>query len=104
MPEYLHSSFKAHSVRAYSPSGVLSDVADNLTLSQAIVIPANARLVVTSGQCGFQEDGSLPSHVEEQISLAFANAEKTLKGAGVTDGWKSVYQMTTYAPDLSDEW
>lgn len=102
--EYTENSFTAYGVRTFSPSGVLSKLGEELTLSQAIVIPPNASLVVTSGQCGFREDLSLPENVDEQVLLAFENAERSLKAAGVTDGWKSVYQMTTYAPSIDDEW
>jgi enamine deaminase RidA (YjgF/YER057c/UK114 family) len=102
--EYTENSFTAYGVRTFSPSGALSKLSEEMTLSQAIVIPPHASLVVTSGQCGFREDLSLPENVHEQILLAFENAEKSLKAAGVADGWKSVYQMTTYTPSIDDEW
>jgi enamine deaminase RidA (YjgF/YER057c/UK114 family) len=104
MPEYTANSFTTSGVRTFNPPGTLSRVSDELGLSQAIVIPPNSTFVVTSGQCGFTEDLSLPQNVQEQVMLAFENAERTLKEAGVTGGWKNVYQLTTYAPSLDDDW
>lgn len=104
MPEYTESSFISQGVRAFNPFGHLASLADELHLSQAVVLPPNIHLVVTSGQCGFRDDFSLPEDITEQVMLAFENAEKTLKAAGVIDGWKSVYQLTTYAPELTEEW
>ncbi|KAL2851249.1 Endoribonuclease L-PSP/chorismate mutase-like protein [Aspergillus pseudodeflectus] len=105
MPEYTLSTFTTAGAQAFNPTGVLTDVANTLGLSQAIVIPPNASLIVTSGQCGFKENtDSFPADINEEVMLAFANAERTLKEAGVADGWKQVYQLTTYAPSLDDEW
>ncbi|KAJ5108260.1 endoribonuclease l-PSP domain-containing protein [Penicillium angulare] len=92
------------SARASNPPGCLTDVANELRLSQAIVIPPNSSILVTSGQCGFKDDLSLPSDLRDEIMLAFENAEKTLQTAGATEGWKHVYQITTYAPRLDEAW
>ena len=47
---------------------------------------------------------SLPEDQVEQIMLAFENAERALKAAGVVGGWKQVYQITTYAPSTDEQW
>ncbi|KAF2160546.1 hypothetical protein M409DRAFT_28930 [Zasmidium cellare ATCC 36951] len=103
MPEYTKGSFTAHGVQAFNPAGALTELGEKLSLSQAIVLPPNAQLVVTSGQCGFKEDGSLSSDKHEQISELIANADKTLREAGCKDGLKNVYQYTLYYPSLDDE-
>ncbi|KAI5461027.1 Endoribonuclease L-PSP/chorismate mutase-like protein [Mariannaea sp. PMI_226] len=102
--EYTQNSFRGHGLRTFDPQAGFSEISNQLKLSQAIVIPPNASLVVTSGQCGFKDDLSLPIDGREQIMLAWENAEKSLRAAGVTEGWKNVYQMTTYTPNMSDEW
>lgn len=88
---------------AFNPPGCLSQIAEKLRLSQAIIIPPNSSLVVTSGQCGFKEDLSFPPSVHEEVTLAFENAQRTLETAGVTEGWKNVYHITTYAPSMDEE-
>ena len=103
MPEYTQGTFTAHGIKAYNPAGALSRLADKLSVSQAIILPPSARLVVTSGQCGFNEDLSLPSDKREQILKLFTNADKTLREAGCTDGLKNVYQYTMYYPEMEDE-
>ena len=103
MPEYTKGTFTAHGVRAYNPAGALSELANKLSISQAVVLPPGSQLVVTSGQCGFHEDQSLPSDKSEQISQLFANADKSLREAGCRDGLKNVYQYTMYYPEMDDE-
>ena len=104
MPEYIKSSFTSDGLRAFDPSGALTEVSNSLSLSQAVVLPAGVQLVVTSGQCGFREDGTLSSDKREQILQAFANAEKTLHEAGCKDGWKNVYQWILFYPGIDDEY
>ncbi|KAI1620188.1 Endoribonuclease L-PSP/chorismate mutase-like protein, partial [Exophiala viscosa] len=90
-----------HGIRCFNPHD-LQQVSEDYQISQAIVIPANVATVVTSGQCGFKGDGSLEQDPQKQIILAFSNAEKALQAVGVEDGWKSVYNMTTYCPSFDD--
>lgn len=93
----------ANQIQRCNPPGILSQVGEQLNLSQAVVLPPNASLVVTSGQAGVGEDGVVPEDTREQIRLAFQNAEKTLKTAGVVGGWNDVYQMTFYYIRMDDE-
>lgn len=88
--------------RTFNPAGFLSKIAGDLSASQAVVLPSNVSLVVTSGQCGFREDGSIPEDVHEQVEQAFQNAERVLKAAGVTQGWQNVYEMTLYYTSLEE--
>ncbi len=98
MPEYTKGSFTADGVRAFDPAGTLTDLSNRLFLSQAVVLPADVQLVVTSGQCGFREDGSLPADTREQVLMAFANADQVLREAGCKNGLKNVYQITLFYP------
>ena len=101
--EYTHNTFREHSIHAFNPEGVHSDLANHYGFSQAVVVPPNVSLVYTSGQVGLRADGSRPDDVREEIVLCFQNAEMTLAAAGVSDGWKSVYEMTAFCPSLEDE-
>lgn len=103
MSEYTKNSFLANGLKAYNPPGALRELSEHLSCSQAITIPAGATLVVTTGQCGFGEDGKLVTGKREQIRQAFANAEKVLKVAGCKDGWKNVYAITHYYTSLDEE-
>jgi enamine deaminase RidA (YjgF/YER057c/UK114 family) len=103
MPEYTKSSFNKHGLRACDPAGALLELSNTLHLSQAVIIPAGLSLVTTSGQCGFKEDGSMPSNKREQVLQAFANADKVLREAGCQDGWKNVYQWILFYPALDEE-
>lgn len=87
-------NFASNRIQAFNHPGLLSKLSDDLKLSQAIVLPPNASLVVTLGQCGFREDGSVPEDVHKQIELAFSNTKKTLHATGVVQGWTNVYHMT----------
>lgn len=100
--EYTHSTFHVDGLRSFNPPGFLNALANDLQASQAVTIPPSVTLVVTSGQCGFREDGSIPEDIHEQVGLAFSNAERTLKIAGVLQGWKNVYQMTCFYVNLDD--
>ncbi|OAQ59110.2 endoribonuclease l-PSP domain-containing protein [Pochonia chlamydosporia 170] len=102
--EYKQNTFRSSGFRSFNPNSGFANVGNELGLSQAIIIPPNASLVVTSGQCGFKNDLSLPVDVREQVMLAWENADKTLKAAGVVEGWKNVYQIASFAPSLNDEW
>ncbi|KAJ9640125.1 uncharacterized protein PV06_10656 [Exophiala oligosperma] len=89
-------------LRTSNPPGFLSKIAGDLSASQAVVVPPNVSLVVTSGQCGFREDGSIPEDIQEQVDQAFQNAERVLKAAGVAQGWQNVYEMTLYYTSLDE--
>jgi monoamine oxidase len=60
-----------------------------------------ARLVTTAGQVGADEDGVVPSDLDEQIKLAFVNLQRCLDAAGasVADIMKLVYYIVDYDPD-----
>lgn len=51
--------------------------------SQAVEVPANARLVFVSGQVGAECDGRIPANAEEQHELAWHNVFAILEEAGM---------------------
>ena len=91
------------SIRFIDPTGPLARVSEDLGVSQAVSIPASARIVITSGQCGFRDDLSISQNLDEQIAQLLRNAETVLHAAGVEAGLKSVYQVTIYALEMTDE-
>ncbi|KAI8260700.1 hypothetical protein K4K58_001833 [Colletotrichum sp. SAR11_239] len=96
-------SLNAAAVQFSSPPGALSTVGAELGISQAVCLPANASIVITSGQCGFRDDLSISPRLDEQIEMTLLNAQKTLRAAGVDNGLTSVYQITLYALQIDDE-
>lgn len=82
--------------KAYNVPGLGEKVSDYYHIVNAIVIPAGARTVVTSGQTGFGADMKLPTDLTEEVLNCFQNVVDSLKAAGVEDGFASVYQMTSY--------
>ncbi len=73
--------------------------------SQAVSVPASARIVITAGQAGFDlKTGKLvETSVEDQISAAFDCVDAALRRAGVKDGLASAHKMVSYLIDVRDE-
>ena len=73
--------------------------------SQAVSIPATARIVITAGQAGFDLKTGLlvETSVEDQISAAFDCVDAALRSAGVKDGLASAHKMVTYFADARNE-
>lgn len=67
--------------------------------SDAVVIPAGARILVSSGMLGMRKDGTMPDTVEGQVVAAFDNVEAVLRAAGMDMG--DLVKMTTYITDAS---
>lgn len=67
--------------------------------SDAVVIPAGARILISSGQLGMRRDGTIPDTIEEQVEAAFDNVEAVLRAAGMT--LADLVKMTTYITDSS---
>jgi len=51
-------------------------------------------LLFVSGCTGTRADGSVPTSIEEQTSIAFQRIEKTLRAAGTN--FSNIVEMTTY--------
>lgn len=99
---------------AYEGAGVHNRKAYHY--NQAVRIPASADRVELSGQGSFittyQHTSTMPtnalpggwdpqtsevkSDLLEEIDQAFSNVELALKDAGIEDGWKSVFRVTSY--------
>ena len=79
-----------HSEETPSPLSIHSD---------AVVIPAGARILISSGQLGMRRDGSIPETIEDQVVAAFDNVEAVLRAGGMT--LRDLVKMTTYITDAS---
>ena len=101
MPEYI-SPLNAHGLRCVNSSGLGEKLSTLLHISGAIVIPPNASTVVTSGQTGYSADMTYPSDLIEEVLNAFQNVVDQLLAAGVEDGFKSVFRMTSYHTEMGD--
>lgn len=66
----------------------------NNAYSHGVVIPPNARILITAGEVGARPDGTVPERVEEQAEQLWQNLLAILKGAQmeVTD----IVKLTAY--------
>jgi enamine deaminase RidA (YjgF/YER057c/UK114 family) len=67
--------------RALSPTSIKPPFA---RYSHGIAVPAGHRLVLTSGQLGVRDDGTVPIDAEAQADLCFANIAAILGEDGMT--------------------
>ena len=67
--------------------------------SDAVIIPAGARILVSSGMLGMRKDGTIPEAVNDQVSAAFDNVEAVLRMADMNMG--DLVKMTTFITDPS---
>jgi 2-iminobutanoate/2-iminopropanoate deaminase len=67
--------------RALSPTSIKPPFA---RYSHGIAVPAGHRLVLTSGQLGIRDDGTVPVDAEAQADLCFANIAAILGEDGMT--------------------
>ncbi|KAL3487043.1 hypothetical protein BJX62DRAFT_241440 [Aspergillus germanicus] len=87
-----------------TPAGFHTQFAEYGNMSMSAAIPASARIVHTTGQLGWSEDGTIPTDdVEKELRQAFVNVEKTLHAAGVDQGWKGVYKVVAFHAGGLDE-
>jgi enamine deaminase RidA (YjgF/YER057c/UK114 family) len=68
-------------LRALAPASIRPPFA---RYSHGIAIPADHRLVVTSGQLGISSDETIPAECEQQADLCFANIAAILAEDGMT--------------------
>jgi len=102
MAEY-KGPLNALGIQSFNTPGLGEKLSNLLHISGAIIIPSDIRTVVTSGTTGYDENMVYPKDLTEEIMNAFANVEAALQSAGVDDGFRSVYQMTSYhVTDFSD--
>ncbi|OJJ01964.1 hypothetical protein ASPVEDRAFT_83485 [Aspergillus versicolor CBS 583.65] len=69
-------------------------------ISHAAIVPASAKIVVTSGEPGLDlKTGQLVTEsLEAQFRAAFDTVDVVLKNAGVTNGLRGAYKFTNAAP------
>ena len=67
--------------------------------SDAVLIPAGARILVSSGMLGMRRDGTVPAAIEDQVAAAFDNVEAVLRAAGMA--MRDVVKMTAFITDAA---
>jgi enamine deaminase RidA (YjgF/YER057c/UK114 family) len=60
--------------------------------SQAVILPGGT--IKTSGQGGWDSNGSVAASASEQVDLAFKNIDKALQAVDSRLSWKNVYTAT----------
>ncbi|MEM0954756.1 MAG: RidA family protein [Pseudomonadota bacterium] len=63
-------------------------------------IPANARIILTSGQLGISKNGAIPEGIEAQAELCFDTIESILREADMT--MEHIVQLRAYVTDRYD--
>ena len=67
--------------------------------SDAVLIPAGAQILVSSGMLGMRKDGTIPETIEGQVVAAFDNVEAVLRAAGMT--LRDLVKMTAFITDAA---
>lgn len=65
--------------------------------AHGVILPAGARLIVTSGQLGLAADGSIPDAEEAQADICFSNIDAILREAGA--GREYVVRINAFVTD-----
>lgn len=89
----------------HQPSDIVGNNCQEAGFSNAVILPANARLVITAGQAGLDRNtGKLvETSVADQIEAAFIGADLALKAAGVTKGLAVAHKILTFLIDMRYE-
>ncbi len=80
--------------KSLNPAAIAAPLA---RYSHGVLAPAGARLLVTSGQLGIAQDGSVPADVEAQAELCFQNLAAILADAGMT--FANVIRFNAFVTD-----
>lgn len=88
-----------------SPPGPVGRLFTDMGISHAAIVPASARLVITSGEPGLNlKTGELvTSSVEAQFHAVYDTVEAVLKNAGVEKGIRGAHKFTALLLDMKDE-
>lgn len=88
-----------------SPAGPVGKIFTDMGISHAAVVPASARLVITSGEPGLDvKTGELvTSSLEDQFNAAYDTVEMVLRNAGVARGIRGAHKFTALLLDMKDE-
>ncbi|KAJ9659510.1 hypothetical protein H2198_003085 [Neophaeococcomyces mojaviensis] len=80
----------------HTPPGLLAEQFGAIGTPCTVTIPPNVSTITTSGHLGWGADGKFPTHLSEEIENVFKNIETSLKHAGASQGWRSVYSLQTF--------
>jgi enamine deaminase RidA (YjgF/YER057c/UK114 family) len=67
--------------------------------SQAVKIGSTVK---TSGQGGWDAEGTIVTNTEEQVAKAFDNVQKALQVVDARFSWKNVYAVRSYHTNVSE--
>ncbi|KAL4780907.1 Endoribonuclease L-PSP/chorismate mutase-like protein [Aspergillus varians] len=89
----------------HQPSDLVGENCQKAGFSNAVVLPANSKIVITAGQAGVDRTtGELvETSVADQIEAAFIGADLALKAAGVTAGLGAAHKILTFLIDMRYE-
>lgn len=90
------SPLNKYGLTCINTPGLGEKISSLFGVTSIIKIPPGATTFETCGHTGCDIDLNYPSSLGEEVLLAFENVDKTLKAAGVEDGWQAVYKMTSY--------
>jgi enamine deaminase RidA (YjgF/YER057c/UK114 family) len=84
------------------PDGLIGPACDKTGFSNAVTIPANAKIVIAAGQAGMGlKTGKLvETSIPDQISAAFDCCDAALKSAGVKEGLAAAHKMASFFIDI----
>jgi enamine deaminase RidA (YjgF/YER057c/UK114 family) len=68
--------------------------------SQAVILPGGT--IKTSGQGGWDSNGSVADSAPEQVDLAFKNVDKALQAVDEGLSWKNVYAVRSYHINIDE--
>jgi enamine deaminase RidA (YjgF/YER057c/UK114 family) len=68
--------------------------------SQAVILPGGT--IKTSGQGGWDSNGSVAASASEQVDLAFKNVDKALQAVDSRLSWKNVYAVRSYHINIDE--
>ncbi|KAI0146127.1 YjgF-like protein [Xylariaceae sp. FL1272] len=89
----------------FQPNDTVGTNCQEAGFSNAVTIPANAKIVITAGQAGVdRKTGKLvETSIADQIEAAFEGADLSLKAAGVTRGLAGAHKILTFLIDMRYE-
>lgn len=92
-------------VTYHQPSDTVGNNCQEAGFSNAAILPANARIVMTAGQAGVdRKTGKLvETSIADQIDAAFDGADLALKAAGVQEGLAVAHKILTFLIDMRYE-
>ena len=78
-------------IKSFNPKSVAAPTG---TYTHVYDIPANARLVVLSGQIGTKPDGTVPAGIEEQAENVWTNIRNCIREAGLE--MRDIVKITSF--------